>query len=429
MKTNETMKLTESFKKCLILLVPCLGLGINSFSQHSIIPTGTTTDIDEIRKVGNMIVMNGDFQFITKCYDDCDDLIPLTIPVPYQTNKGLVVQDTNRFYMMSFLTDYPFTKIVSKTINGGQNWTSIFNSPGTLSNPELLVFDTNHLFVSLSSDFNYQTEDGGGYWELKPNQEVNPISCSLKINDSVAMFGGNEKLAFTTDNGASWTSMPFLQGGPIAFFAFSQDSVYLVSNGISQNYLSYFFGGFQNARVDKVVPGMFVIGMHAVSKNEIYVVGRADPQHVGRIMKTTDLGNTWTYYDVPETTYLSAMVFLDDSIALIGGYNGTLVKWNKNSLMTEWGLGLTESAESIEVAAYPNPVLQQQELRITTVPGESLEITLYDAQGRKLDLIYSGVSEDAEKKVLVDLSGLSSGVYIYVIRAENRTGQLRFVKH
>ncbi len=424
------MKSPDSISSYLVITMLFLMFGSKTFSQHVIIPTGTTTDIDEIRKVGNMIVMNGDFQFITKCYDDCDDLIPLTIPVPYQTNKGLVVLDTNRFYMMSFSTDYPFTKIVSKTINGGQSWTPIFNSPGTLSNPELLVFDTNHLFLSLSSDFNYQTEDGGGYWELKPNQEVNPISCSLKINDSVAIFGGNEKLAFTTDTGVSWTSMPFLQGGPVAFFASSQDSVYLVSNGISQNYLSYFFGGFQNTRVDKVVPGMFVIGMYAVSKNEIYVIGRANPQYVGRIMKTTDLGNTWTYYDIPETTYLSAMVFLNDSIALIGGYNGTLIKWNKSSPMTEWGLGIEENNNgNIAVAAYPNPVLQQQELRVTTFPGEELEINLYDAQGRKQDLIYSGISEETEKKILVDFSDLSPGVYIYVIRAENRTRNVRFIKH
>lgn len=123
------------------------------------------------------------------------------------------------------------------------------------------------------------------------------------------------------------------------------------------------------------------------------------------------------------------MVFLTDSIALISGYNGTLIKWNKNSPMTEWGLGIEENKNgSISVTAYPNPVLQQQELRINTVPGEELEITLYDAQGRKQDLIYSGISQEAEKKILVDLSYLGAGVYSYKIQAKNRTGQLRFVK-
>lgn len=420
------------FSRYLAFTALFLMLGQNALSQHVIIPTGTTTKIREVRKYGNAVVLNGNYNYLAKCYGDCDDLILLNPPGPVNYyNRHLNLLDTNHFYVSSFIGSFPYHAIISRTTDGGQNWTSILD---TLSEDffteGVLVFDTNKIVLCSSQGRTFVTGNGGDSWEIGPQTGMPTTSGLQKMNDSTAIIGVLERLRITTDRGSSWVGSSFLQANPNSFYAKTLDSIYSVSEGPSGAYFSYIFGQPQFDRVDKLIPMMEPVGLYVVSKDEIYITGKGWPQEHGRIMKTTDLGNTWSYYDVPETEKLLEIVFLNDSTALIGGYNGALIKWNKNSPMTEWGLGIKENNnENISVAVYPNPVLQQQELRIKTFPGEALEITLYDAQGRKQDLIYSGISEESETQILVDLSDLSQGVYSYQIRAKNRTGQLRFVKH
>ncbi len=424
------MKSPNSFSKYFAIIVLFLILGLKAFSQHVLIPTGTTTKIREVRKYGNMVVLNGNYDYVAKCYGDCDQLITLQTPSPANYfNRNLNIIDTNRFYISSLLGVFPYHAIVFKTVDGGQNWTSVLDTVSDEFFTEgLVVFDTNTIVLLSSQGRTFVTGNGGDTWEIGAQTGMPTTSGLQKINDSTAIIGVLERLRITTNKGNSWVGSSFLQANPNTFSAKTLDSIYSVSVGPSGAYFSYIFGQPPFDRVDKLIPMMEPAGLYVVSKDEIYITGKGWPQEVGRILKTTDLGNSWLYYDIPETEKLLELVFLDDSIALIGGYNGTLVKWNKNSLMTEWGLGLTESAESIEVAAYPNPVTQEQFVEVNTVPGEKLEIRLYDQQGRLCELVYSGLTDADKKSISMDLSHLDSGLYVYYFQMGDRIGQLRFVK-
>lgn len=426
------MKLSNSFHKYPITILFAIMLSLKGFSQHTIIPTGTTTKIREVRKFGNVVVLNGNYDYFAKCYGDCDQLFTLQPPGPFNYfNRYLNIIDTNRFYISSFMGNVPYHAIVSKTVDGGQNWTTILD---TLSEDfytvGLLVFDTNRIVLPVTINRTFVTSNGGDIWESGAQTGMPTVSESFRINDSTAIMGVQERLRLTTNKGSVWVGNSFVEADPTGFYVKTLDSIYTVSVGASGNYFSYIFGQLQAIRIDKLIPMMDPVGLYVVSKDEIYITGKGWPQEYGRIMKTTDLGNTWSYYDVPETEKLLEIVFLNDSTALIGGYNGALIKWNKNSPMTECGLGVIKNSNgTVSATIYPNPASQQQqELEINTVPGEKIEIQLYDIQGRNCGLIYSGVKESNQKSISIDLSQMDSGVYFYHLKIGDRSGKIRFIK-
>lgn len=404
-------------------------LDMNAWGQHELIPTGTTTSID-LKKTGNMVVISGVHNFLAKCTGNCDDLIVLNPPgLLNYFNGHLNIMDTSVFYLSSFAPSIPYHAMVFKTTDGGQNWVSVLDTISSeFFTKGLLVFDTNRLVLPVSLYQTFVTNNGGSSWELGAQHSLSTLSGSLKVNDSISVLGIGSHLMTTTDKGESWVHSSFIPADPINYFSLSLDSLYAVSSGTDGVYFSFRFGQ-GNTWINELIPLFAPTALHVVSKNEIYITGKGWPQEVGRIMKTTDLGNTWSYYDVPETERLLELVFLNDSIALIGGYDGVLVKWNKNSPMTEWGLGVAENNNGIvSAAAYPNPAAQEQELEISTNPGGKIEVELYDLQGRNCGMIYSGIAEKEKQTILVNVSNLDAGTYVYRLQVGDRTGQIRFVK-
>lgn len=427
------MKYPKPQLRSVIVFMLLFFFGNDVFSQHTMIPTGTTTDIDEIRKFGNVVVINGDYQFLQKCYDDCDVLIPLTLPVPNYPNVSLSVLDTNRFYVVTYNPNFPGNElIVSKTIDGGQTWTPIYETILD-SWAKLLVFDTNNVNIVLSGeDYLLRTSNGGTTWQQEQLSTTVDVNSVLRVNDSIGLYANSDVLMYTADKGSTWEQRDDQLNLVVhAQFATTGDSLYLLSESLQgQFYFSYIFNGFLGTRTDIALPNFYARGVYAVSKDEIYLTGMVQPQNVGRILKTTDLGETWTYYDVPGTLRLSELVFLNDTIALIGAQNGVLLKWNKNSPMIPFNLGIAEnSIEMLDVAIFPNPATDKQELQVNVKSGDQVNIHLIDLQGRNHGIVYSGIAESDLISVQVDLSRFDSGVYSYQVQVGDRSRQIRFLKY
>ncbi len=397
------------------------------WGQHELISTGTTTTIHELNRNGNTVFINGVNNYFAKCTDNCDDLVPLNPPGPLNYYNGhLNVLNTNIIYIASFLPASPYHAIISKSTNGGQNWTTVLD---TISEDffvrGLFVFDTNNLVLPVSIYNTYVSSNGGNDWLQGAQHNMLAPATSMKINDSTAIMGSLERFSITMNKGGSWQGTGFIQSSPTDFFANSFDSIYAVTESGIGSYFCYIFGTPQTDRVDKQIPMMDPKGVYVVSSNEIYIVGKGWPQETGRIMKTTDLGDTWSYYNVPETENLYDMVFINDSIALIGGNTGALIRWNKYSNMTSWDLGVIDNNYQIGIVkAYPNPVNDNQTIEINTVPGDNIEINVYDFQGRKCCLIYSGFAITDKQFITADLSLLDTGIYFYDINVGNRRAQL-----
>ncbi len=79
------------------------------------------------------------------------------------------------------------------------------------------------------------------------------------------------------------------------------------------------------------------------------------------------------------------------------------------------------------ISLYPNPTSDNQTIEIKGFGSESLSITLYDLQGRKLQDIYKGKVSESEL-FTINTSHLSSGFYIYSIVQGKERFSLKFIK-
>jgi hypothetical protein len=69
----------------------------------------------------------------------------------------------------------------------------------------------------------------------------------------------------------------------------------------------------------------------------------------------------------------------------------------------------------------PNPFNPATKIRFVLGRAGHVELLAYDAAGRTVDLIASGRMEAGEHEITWNASGLSSGVYFYILRAEGET--------
>jgi hypothetical protein len=159
--------------------------------------------------------------------------------------------------------------------------------------------------------------------------------------------------------------------------------------------------------------------LYFFNMNEGYIVGGG-----GRILKTTDTGNTWTIYETQIPYSFTRIEFLNDSIALIAGTNGTLIKWNKHSWATE--VINTEKENNIQV--YPNPSNGLQNIELINTKVEPFIIELFDVGGRKIADVYNGSSANGKMNINCDLSQLGSGIYHYKVQIGNQIKYLKTFK-
>lgn len=400
-----------------------------SYSQYSIIPTGTTTAIHELYKNGNTVFINGVNNFLAKCNDNCDDLVPLNPPGPLNYYNGhLNVLDTNTIFIASFFATSPYHAIISKSINGGQSWIAVLD---TISEDffirGLFVFDTNNIVLPVSIYNTFVSSNGGSSWLQGAQHNMLAPATAMKINDSTAIMGSLENFSITFNKGISWEGTGFIQSSPTDFFANSSDSIYAVTDSGIGTYFSYIFGSPQTNRVDKQIPMMDPQGVFVVSTNEIYIIGKGWPQETGRIMKTTDLGDTWSYYNVPETDYLYDMVFINDSIALIGGNHGALVKWNKHSLFSELSIEDNQKLVST-ISILPNPSEQFQTIDFHGSRNENLSVKIFDLSGKFIQDAFTGLLNENESTITIDISSLAPGTYQYQIQIGESICFKKFVR-
>jgi hypothetical protein len=137
------------------------------------------------------------------------------------------------------------------------------------------------------------------------------------------------------------------------------------------------------------------------------------------VYKTTDLGQTWTKYYTGIDCILQDIQFLNDSIALITGTNGVLLKWNKHSAPN----GIRDYEEGSNFSMYPNPFLHI--FTVSNPDKKEYSIQLINILG---STVYK--KEDIQtEQYTIDTSMLPSGCYFYIIKEKNgRAGNGKLIK-
>lgn len=90
----------KKFKIPKLHLIPIF-IGINNcYSQYTIIQTGSETNLTQIKKSENTIIINGVNNYLVKCSGDCDQLIQIPPNSPINTDsRNLNVLDSSTYFL------------------------------------------------------------------------------------------------------------------------------------------------------------------------------------------------------------------------------------------------------------------------------------------------------------------------------------------
>jgi photosystem II stability/assembly factor-like uncharacterized protein len=260
--------------------------------------------------------------------------------------------------------------VIAKTVNGGASWDVVYTGTGWIS-------------------FFYFTDSKNGY---------------ATVSDGSVLK--------TTDGGQNWTSLNLgvnLWGSGIYFF--SKDTG--------------FVGGRTNgeAAIFKTV-NAGVNWEPIASSNMIYQLFFADREHgfalsvdttgAGKIIKSTDGGNTWLDETTPKSN-LRGIYFLNTNLGYAVGDSGVILKY---SIATS----AKEPPQNIPARFsldqnYPNPFNPSTVISYQLPTNSFVTLEVYDVLAREVNTLVNEHQRAGSHSVTFNASGLPSGVYFYRLEA------------
>jgi len=319
---------------------------------------------------------------IVKTTDFCQTWQTVLTPV-YPSSRNLVggidFGDLNNGYAWFSQNDYG-EYYVYKSSNGGDSWTQIqqFAGPGYISG-NLIAFDADNAVILGPDIWTQRTTDGGTTWNPATLNNFTPYFATkdfedvAKIDESRAVAIGDKFICITTDKGANW------------------------------NYIDH---GLNN-----IDSGFYKIAFSSDTLG--YVM-----QYDGTILKTTDLGVSWTrdatyfnqYYFFAASINQSGKLMLGTSTGYILGEETPTGISGEENLLTEFLLEQN----------YPNPFNPNTKIRysIQASPEEtSVKLKVFDVLGNMvttlIDEYKPAGNYEVEFQSTIGSRQLASGVYYY----------------
>lgn len=148
-------------------------------------------------------------------------------------------------------------------------------------------------------------------------------------------------------------------------------------------------------------------------------------QYTGNDCFTCGSARVWSYNG---TTQFSTLINFDGADLNNGGdevaFSELIVPFEVNSTSTDIDeLGLEESLE-----VFPNPTAGEAQVVYTLGQSSDVTVEVTNALGQRVELRQLGSLPAGEHRTTFDLSGLTSGMYNVVLRADDRVSTLRITK-
>ncbi len=388
------------------------------------VPTATDATLRDLSAINNNVVISGYFGYLAKSSDGCASLTTITIPGPLGNATRIQRLDANTIFLLSYS---PNGTYLFKSVDGGNNWIPRATSSGAFSH-ELGFFDTLSALLT-DGPYLYKTINGGNSWSNTPCPFQIGTTAIKTYGDSLVCLGGIDVsgtgFMMSKNRGNTWLPAwgTLGHGLEITDFSFmNKDTMFAVSKTTNVPYsetAGFFYttnGG--GSWTDMGLPQLKdAYGVLFKSNKEGYVVGM-DSQGFGTVVKTTDLGKNWLTFNTGYKTALMNIALLNDSIGLLSGTEGILLKWNfKRSVFTN----IQENTfNEMRINVFPNPA--QEKLLVSTA-FKLDKMTLINSIGQELFVL-----DEPQYKQEIDISSLPAGIFF--IKAENKQAQavFKFIK-
>lgn len=263
---------------------------------------------------------------------------------------------------------------VVHTTDGGNNWVTQL-SVGPSYNVKVFFINNDNGWAATSSGRFYKTSNGGQQWVQKTDFIYYKVDGLFFLNNNLGWAVGSDKIFRTTDGGENWS--------------------YQISPVYGANILkSVFFANEMNG----------------------WIVGAG-----GRILGSTDGGNTWQPQSTPTGNDLESVHFIDKD-------NGWAVGWNSTILHTKGG-GIFTNISSNEIVQlpkkielfqnYPNPFNPSTTISYEIPKNSFVILEVYDILGRKVETLVQEQKTIGNYTVEFNANKHSSGIYFYTLRIKD----------
>jgi photosystem II stability/assembly factor-like uncharacterized protein len=297
----------------------------------------------------------------------------------------------------------------------GANWITLLDTVG-VSDASVAFFDQNEGIVTRHTHI-IKTYDAGISWNYGSisisGTASLPVIRPLEVFENQVCMGLSNGIVYLSkDRGETWKSS-YLEHAPSDFFFLNKDTVFAIS--VAGEMAKTNNGGATWKNYKLPIDSSRAIYFY----NSIgYVLG-SDTSGIGTIIKTDDLGKSWSTLKTGFKTCLLNMATLNDSIAILTGTDGVLLRWNyQNAIFT--GL-IKAQIDWTDVNIYPNPV--KDYLNIDYEPSQT--------QIDKLFIINSLgqiIFEKSEPDTILSLESIASGLYYVRLEMKGEQKVFKLIK-
>jgi photosystem II stability/assembly factor-like uncharacterized protein len=330
--------------------------------------------------------------------------------------------------------------IVSKTTNGGQNWTAVFNTGGTAGFFNGIVFSrSNPLYGIAESDppngvgqpyYIQKTTNGGGSWS---NSTAPGVPSNASGQNSVMMIDNNfygwglnaaAQVTMTSNGGTSWFNGVFsILGTFTSGLAFNDNKLIGIASTSTSfpNIARTTNGGTTWASIS--TGGAGVTTNSAVKfingTNTCYFVGQSTSSAF--IYKSTNSGLNWTAMTSPVGT----VNFFHFDFVRVGSTVTGFAANPAGAIIKLTETVTTISTENSIVPGefklnqnYPNPFNPSTTISFSLPKSEFVTLKVYNVLGKEVATLINKKLDAGNYNELFEApSDLTSGVYFYKLTA------------
>lgn len=335
--------------------------------------------------------------------------------------------------------------MVSKTTDGGETWTQSIHDTSAAAvayNSIYFVDESNGYAVgkySTKIDVIQKTTDGGQNWTKITGTTQTPLkSVSFSDVNNGIVVGDKLSSAYTTDGGATWNKSTFkniptdLTTANLADVAFTSGL-----NAVAVGYrliLRTSDGGANWDYVTDVDSALTnLVSLTFKDSSNGWALASTPLKTIGfGIYVTTDGGASWLY-GKDTTDASTALTRNDISVSPSGILYAVTPETGIFALRTKpIGIdgGAYEMPNTYNLAQnYPNPFNPETNIRFTLPAQERVSLKVYDILGKEVAELVNETMNAGTHSVRFSSQSynLASGVYFYVLRANNFTQTKKMV--
>jgi photosystem II stability/assembly factor-like uncharacterized protein len=325
--------------------------------------------------------------------------------------------DENYGWAVTVNEIFPFNNIILKTTNGGDDWIAENFQDSSALMRTIFFFDSLHGFIGGS--YIAETTNGGSTWTQAT------IDSSLLSSYPVYNFkfynkqfgyacGGALDIAGvmwrTTNSGKGWSAQGVsadqvydlfifdslnaitLSGDPEGFFGIAK--IKTTDSGLNWGYEALPIFGLS-----------FAIDFRTVSEGW--------SASGFKLLSSSDFGETWNEKNVPDSSIIYDLQFVDSLTGFAVGANGLILKY-----IPPYDV-IPPPAQFMLYQNYPNPFNTSTKIRFQISNFEFVNLKVYDVLGNEVATLVNEEKAAGIYEVEFNAEGLPSGIYFYQMKAGN----------